>query len=193
MFVTMINLLPVGQLDGGHVAFALFGPRQNRIARWVHKSMLAFFFVSVVSFVVRDVRAGFGLWHLGRHVENSLFWLVWFEVLAVLGTLTTARAPSAARGDTALSVRTRIFATIGLVLLASLLHDRASVVAWTAWFAGLAVLLAMEARWGVLRAKNTLLDHPVTGPAPLATGRAIVAAVTLAFFALLFMPTPFAQ
>ncbi len=50
MFVTMINLLPVGQLDGGHVAFALFGPRQNRIAQWVHRSMLVFFFVSVASF-----------------------------------------------------------------------------------------------------------------------------------------------
>ncbi|MBV9946129.1 MAG: site-2 protease family protein, partial [Myxococcales bacterium] len=38
MFVTMINLLPVGQLDAGHVAYALFGPRQNTVARWVHRS-----------------------------------------------------------------------------------------------------------------------------------------------------------
>jgi membrane-associated protease RseP (regulator of RpoE activity) len=193
MFVTMINLLPVGQLDGGHVAFALFGPRQDGIARWVHKSMLAFFFVSVASFVARDLRAGFGLWHLGRHVENSLFWLVWFEVLAILGTLTTVRRAPTAPTDAALSVRTRVFATVGLVLLASLLHDRASVGVWVAWFGGLFVLLTMEARWGVLRAKSTLLDHPVTGPAPLTIGRAIIATVTLAFFALLFMPTPFAQ
>src|SRR4029077_8602604 len=75
MFITMINLLPVGQLDGGHVAFSLFGPRQNRIAQWAPRSMLVFFFVSVASFVARDVRAGLGVWHLGHHVNDSLFWL----------------------------------------------------------------------------------------------------------------------
>lgn len=34
MFVTTLNLLPVGQLDGGHVAFALLGPR-FRVLPWV--------------------------------------------------------------------------------------------------------------------------------------------------------------
>lgn len=41
LFVTMMNLLPVGQLDGGHVAYALLGPRHDRISRWVLGVLLA--------------------------------------------------------------------------------------------------------------------------------------------------------
>ncbi len=198
MFVTMINLLPVGQLDGGHVAFALFGPRQNRIAQWVHRSMLVFFFVSVVSFCARDVRAGLGLGHLGRHVNSSLFWLIWFEVLAVLGSLSQPRRQPGERdarpspGDevSPLDLRTRAVATLGLALLAGLLQDKSSPAPWLAWFLGLGFLLAMEARWGALRASSTVLDHPPTGAKRLGPWRTALAIVTLALFALLFMPTP---
>jgi membrane-associated protease RseP (regulator of RpoE activity) len=186
MFVTMINLLPAGQLDAGHVAFSLFGPRQNKIAPWVHRSMLAFFFVSVTSFVVRDMRAGFGLYHLGRHIYNSQFWLLWFEVLAILGTL------SSREGADRIGIRPRVIATVGLALLVGLFHDRTSPLIWVTWFAALGVLITMEIRWGVLRPASTLLDHPSTGARPLTAGRAAVAVLTLALFLLLFMPAPFA-
>jgi membrane-associated protease RseP (regulator of RpoE activity) len=192
MFVTMINLLPVGQLDGGHVAFALFGPRQNKIARWVHRSMLAFFFVGLASSLAHDVHAGFGLWRIGRHVQSSLFWLMLFEILAVLGSISAPVAGSSADTDRRLDNRTRVFATLGLALLAWVLRERTSVVLWSTWFVGLGVLLAMEARWGALQPSSGLLDHPPSGEQPLSWGRAALAVITLAFFVLLFMPTPVA-
>jgi len=185
MFVTMINLLPAGQLDAGHVAFALFGPRQNRFAQWVHRSMLAFFFVSLGSFVARDVRAGFGLYHLGRHICNAQFWLLWFEVLAVIGSLSSRDGPDR------IGIRPRVVATLGLALLAGLFYDRTSPLLWVAWFTGLGMLIAMEVRWGALRSASTLLDHPPTGAQPLTAGRAAIAIGTLLLFLLLFMPTPF--
>jgi membrane-associated protease RseP (regulator of RpoE activity) len=187
MFVTMINLFPLGQLDAGHVAYALLGPRQNAIAPWVHRSMLAFFFVSLASFVARDVRAGIGLYHLDRAVNNSISWLLWFEVFAVLGNVSSADGPDK------LGIRTRIVATLALVTLAGLSHYKSTPLLWITWFAGVGLLVTMEVRWGALRKASKLTDHPPTGAEPLGLGRAIVAVVTLAFFALLFMVTPFSM
>jgi membrane-associated protease RseP (regulator of RpoE activity) len=198
MLVTMINLLPVAQLDGGHVAYALFGPRQNRYGQIVHRSMLVFFFVSVVGYLVRDVRAGLGLYRIGAHVGNSLFWLVWFEVLGILGSISrplgqgippTPRASAPTPEPGALTIRTRLFAILGLLFLASYGRDHSTVTLWLAWFAGLALLLAMEVKGGTLR-PNALLDHPPTGEARLGFVRAAIAVLTLVIFALLFMPTP---
>ncbi len=39
LLVTAINLLPVGQLDGGHALYALFRGRAHRISRLVHLAM----------------------------------------------------------------------------------------------------------------------------------------------------------
>lgn len=48
LFVTAMNLLPIGQLDGGHVIYALFGPRRAGI-------------ISVVAFTLL-IPGGFLLW-----------------------------------------------------------------------------------------------------------------------------------
>jgi membrane-associated protease RseP (regulator of RpoE activity) len=189
MFVTMINLLPVGQLDGGHVAYALFGTKQDRYAQLIHRSMLAFFFVVVFGHIARDLSGGAGLYFVGRHLANSLFWLVWFQVLAILGILASRGRGEEPRPGT-LTIRTRLAATIGLVTLASIARDNRSMLLPLAFFAGLAILVAMEVKGGVLR-RHDLLDHPPTGAAPLDRARSVVAVLTLVVFVLLFMPEPF--
>ena len=42
LLITAINLLPIGQLDGGHVAYALFGPFQRRLATMAFGMLVAF-------------------------------------------------------------------------------------------------------------------------------------------------------
>lgn len=46
MVITMLNLLPVGQLDGGHLTHAWFGEQAEAIGRWVARGalVLAVFF-----------------------------------------------------------------------------------------------------------------------------------------------------
>ena len=83
LLVTMLNLVPVGQLDGGHIAYALFGTRQNRYARVLHALLLVMFAVNVVRFVGPVVvhRAWAGL---GQAVENSVFWLIWYVLTGAI-------------------------------------------------------------------------------------------------------------
>jgi membrane-associated protease RseP (regulator of RpoE activity) len=84
LLVTMLNLIPWGQLDGGHIAFALLGPVQNRIARLVRWGVLGFFFYNLLSFV-GPVVLGRSSMPLELAIGNSLTWLVWYGLLGLLG------------------------------------------------------------------------------------------------------------
>jgi len=69
LWVTAINLLPVGQLDGGHVIYSLLGRRWHRI-------------------VSRTAWAGCAMMVLVPYLLHRGFWtgwLLWFVLLIVLG------------------------------------------------------------------------------------------------------------
>lgn len=61
LFVTCLNLLPIGQLDGGHVAYALWGDRQR-----------------VIAFAALPIL--FALGYVGWHG-----WLLWIGMAGLLG------------------------------------------------------------------------------------------------------------
>ena len=57
LLVTSLNLMPVGQLDGGHGTFACFGPRAHRLIG--HVAFVAVAVMSVLGFIWHGSPSGF--------------------------------------------------------------------------------------------------------------------------------------
>jgi membrane-associated protease RseP (regulator of RpoE activity) len=88
ILVTALNLIPLGQLDGGHIIYAVFGPRARRIS--------VFF---LAAFVVMSV-----LFWVG--------WIVWALLILVLGL----QHPKLMEEESRLSASRKAFAIIILVI-----------------------------------------------------------------------------
>jgi membrane-associated protease RseP (regulator of RpoE activity) len=95
MFVTSLNLLPVGQLDGGHVIYALFGRRHRLISR-------LFVLTAIMLVVVPYLMS----WHYWAG------WILWVAILLMLGL----GHPTTIDADTPLDPRRRLFAWATIVL-----------------------------------------------------------------------------
>ena len=93
LLVTMLNLLPIGQLDGGHIATAYFGNRYRYTARTFHR-VLPVLAVAVFAWVYR-LSAGAALGQIPTEefspikvaIAAAMPWMVWAVLLWVLGRL----------------------------------------------------------------------------------------------------------
>jgi membrane-associated protease RseP (regulator of RpoE activity) len=118
LLVTMLNLVPVGQLDGGHVAYALFGPRQDVYSRRARGGLLA------IACVVGGlgVYEGWSAGGRGQALWDGAFagahWLVWWFVLSVMARFAGEAHPATEPSE--LSPRRRALAWFTLLLFALL-------------------------------------------------------------------------
>ena len=122
LFITMLNLIPVGQTDGGHIAYALFGKRQNRFAPWVRGALLPLFVFNVVTAVWAQRAAGYPQgWQL-LVTANSTSWLVWWVLLGVLHRVSGGNHPPVDESEPLGPVRRAV--AVGSLILFVLLFMR---------------------------------------------------------------------
>jgi len=104
LLVTALNLLPVGQLDGGHTVFALFG-RKARYANLATVALLTIFAVAGLPFVQEFLpflsNVGYSGWFL---------WL--FLIVAIIGI----EHPPALDDVTTLDTRRRILGFVVIII-----------------------------------------------------------------------------
>ncbi len=87
LLVTSLNLLPIGQLDGGHVAYALLGEWQNRISKGVYGILIALGVFGWQGWLVWAVL----LWFMGiRHPMPMDWWVPLDPKRKIIGWITVA-------------------------------------------------------------------------------------------------------
>ena len=161
LFFTALNLLPVGQLDGGHVVYALFGPAVHRV-------------VARVTTILLLLSGGIGLVaDLGGMMPG---WQIWLT-LGLVYALAFARL---FEGEWRL-VGPAVAGGVGLVALVVVaLPGLAASVGWLGWLLWVGLILF------VIR-----VDHPpVQVHEPLTPGRKALGYLCLVIFGLCFSIQP---
>lgn len=172
LFFTALNLLPVGQLDGGHLTYALFGRRwHGRIARATVWLLLA----SGALGTVADTGPLLAL------LAEEMGWPGWAgPALAWLGVALLTRWLLHRAFPETVHAALAWVALLTAVALAERVGGVASAVGWSGWLL-----------WGALLVLVVKVDHPpALIEAPLSRGRRVLGYLTLAILLLCFSPRP---
>ncbi len=167
LFFTALNLLPVGQLDGGHILYSLVGPRWHRI--------LARGFVLVLL-----VSGGVGFQSdMAPGMHELRVWLGPYNwvVIAAIYYLYLLRMFDGHHGHIAPTLLGLMVATV-LILLSEPLVYAVGHTGWLIWCLLIVVLIKV--------------DHPpVRQIEPLSRGRKLLGVATMIIFVLCFSLQPF--
>lgn len=116
LFVTALNLIPSGQLDGGHIVYALFSKHYHKYASIVMIVLLFIFGVGTEPFLA--------LWstYLGDSlpafisavpvIEGWPGWVLWAAILAIMGT----KHPPTVSEESELDGRRKLLGVLSLVI-----------------------------------------------------------------------------
>jgi len=114
LLITMLNLMPIGQLDGGHIAYALFGPAQDKVSLWVRRSLLLMFAFNMLRHGI-PVLLGHSNMGFFMVFMNSVSWLLLFALLELMASIGGHEHPPFEPGP--LSRGRRVLAWTCLALL----------------------------------------------------------------------------
>lgn len=116
LFVTALNLIPSGQLDGGHIVYALFSKKYHRYISRVMIALLIIFGIGTkILLEIGNDLLGSGFNWLTQSVpviEGWPGWILW----AVLLTLMGAKHPPTMYEETDLDMKRKVLGLISLLI-----------------------------------------------------------------------------
>ena len=167
LFFTALNLLPVGQLDGGHVTYALFG------AKWHARIARAFVLLLLLSATIGIVN-GSEIALQEYLAENGL--LVWLIITTVLFLFVRRIFP-----ENPLHQIASLMGIVGIAAISPKLGAFSTHFGYSGWLV-----------WSLLLVLVIKIDHPpVFRPGELSPGRKAVAVLCLVLLVLCFSVRPF--